>query len=65
MENEKDKDKCTGKDEIEDKKGEDKNEKVEDEKYLPPLRVVAPHPATSTRVSIPPKLPLIINICFG
>ena len=24
--------------------------------------MVAPHPATSTRVSIPPKLPLIINL---
>ena len=48
-------------------KDEDKDEdkdggKNKGKKDLPPLRVVAPQPATSTRVSVPPKLPLIISI---
>ena len=54
----KEEDKDEDKDENKDKaKEEDK-----DKKDLPPLRVVAPQPATSTRVSVPPKLPLIISI---
>lgn len=51
---------------IEDKEYDENKDKAKEEdkgkKDLPPLRVVAPQPATSTRVSVPPKLPLIISI---
>ena len=51
---------------IEDKESDENKDKAKEEdkdkKDLPPLRVVAPQPATSTRVSVPPKLPLIISI---
>ena len=59
------KDECMDEDENENENEDKQKDESKDEKDLPPLRVVAPHPATSTWVSIPPKLPLIRNIWFA